>query len=53
MVPIGDPIGAYRRAYRIDGITGMDLDTFFSRVRRFLIELLAKESRTGAVRTKQ
>ena len=28
---------------------GMDQDTFFSRVRKFLIELLAKESRTGAV----
>ena len=42
--------GAYRR-YRIDGMPGMDLDTFFSRVRRFLIDLLKKESRTGAVRT--
>ena len=29
----------------------MDPDTFFSRVRRFLIDLLKKESRTGAVRT--
>ena len=29
----------------------MDLDTFFSRLRRFLIDLLKKESRTGAVRT--
>ena len=27
----------------------MDPDTFFSRVRRFLIDLLTKESRTGAV----
>ena len=42
--------GTYRR-YRIDGLPGMDLDTFFSRVRRFLIDLLKKESRTGAVRT--
>ena len=42
--------GTYRR-YRIDGITGMDLDTFFSRVTRFLIDLLKKESRTGAIRT--
>ena len=42
--------GAYRR-YRIDGITGMDLDTFFSRVRRFLIDLLRRESRTGAIRS--
>ena len=29
----------------------MDLDTFFSRVRGFLNKLLAKELRTGAVRT--
>ena len=29
----------------------MDPDTFFSRVRRFLIDLLKKESRTGALRT--
>ena len=29
----------------------MDSDTFFSRVRKFLIELLKKESRTGAVRS--
>ena len=42
--------GAYRR-YRIDGLPGMDPDTFFSRVRKFLIELLAKESRTGAIRS--
>ena len=40
--------GAYRH-YRIDGIPGMDTDTFFTRVRRFLIDLLTKESRTGAV----
>ena len=42
--------GAYRR-YRIDGLPGMNPDTFFSRVRRFLIDLLKKESRTAAVRT--
>ena len=42
--------GAYRR-YRIDGLPGMDPDTFFSRVRKFLIELLAKELRTVAVRS--
>ena len=42
--------GAYRR-YRIDGMPGTDPDTFFSRVRRFLIDLLKKESRTGAIRT--
>ena len=28
----------------------MDPDTFFSRVRKFLIELLAKESRMGAIK---
>ena len=42
--------GAYR-CYRIDGLQGMDLDTFFNRVRKFLIELLAKEWRMGAVRS--
>ena len=39
--------GAYRR-YRIDGLPGMDPDTFFNRVRKFLIELLKKGTRTGA-----
>ena len=41
---------AYRR-YRIDGIPSMDLDTFLNRIRRFLIDLLKKELRTGAVRS--
>ena len=41
---------AYRR-YRIDGGPRMDPDTFFNRIRRSLIELLKRESRTGAVRT--
>ena len=41
---------AYRR-YRIDGIPGMDPDTFLNRIRRFLIDLLKKELRTGAVRS--
>ena len=41
---------AYRR-YRIDGIPGMDPDTFLNRIRRFLIDLLKKESRTGVVRS--
>ena len=41
--------GAYRR-YRIDGMPRMDPDTFFSRIRRFLIDMLKRESRTGAVR---
>ena len=40
---------AYRR-YRIDGGPRMDLDTFFNRIRRSLIELLKRESRMGAVR---
>ena len=42
--------GAYRR-YRIDGLPGTNPDTFFSRVRKFLIKLLAKELRTGALRS--
>ena len=41
---------AYRR-YRIDGIHGMDPDTFLNRIRRFLIDLLKKKSRMGAVRS--
>ena len=41
--------GAYRR-YRIDGMPGMDPDTFLNRIRRFLIDLLKRELRTGAVR---
>ena len=41
---------AYKR-YRIDGIPGMDPDTFLNRIRSFLIDLLKKESRTGAVRS--
>ena len=41
--------GAYRR-YRIDGMPGTDPDTFLNRIRRFLIDLLKRESRTGAVR---
>ena len=40
---------AYRR-YRIDGGPRMDPNTFFNRIRRSLIELLKRESRTGAVR---
>ena len=46
--PEGAFNGTYRR-YRIDGLPGMDPDTFFNRVRKFLIELLTKETRTGAV----
>ena len=40
---------AYRR-YRIDGGPRMDPDTCFNRIRRSLMELLKRESRTGAVR---
>ena len=46
--------GAFGNAYRchrIDGIEGMDVDTFFSRTRRFLIELLSKETRNRVVRS--
>ena len=45
---------AYRR-YRIDGIEGkghvLDLDTFFARTRKFLIDLLNKETTNRAVRS--
>ena len=41
---------AYRR-YRIDELPGMDPDMFFSRVRRFLFNLLRRESRTAALRS--
>ena len=40
--------GTYR-TYRIDGLPGVDPATFFSRVRQLLIDLLAKESRMGAM----
>ena len=42
--------GAYRR-YRIDGIEGMDIDTYFARTREFLIDLLNKETTNRAVRS--
>ena len=46
--------GAYRR-YRIDGIEGkghvLDVDTFFARARKFLIDLLNKETTNRAVRS--
>ena len=42
--------GVYRH-YRTDRFPGMDPDTFFTRVRRFLIKLLMKKSRTGAMRS--
>ena len=42
--------GAYRR-YRIDGIERMDVDTYFARTRKFLIDLLDKETMSRAVRS--
>ena len=42
--------GAYRR-YQIDGIEGMDVDTFFARTRKFLIDLLSRETINRAVRS--
>ena len=42
--------GAYRR-YRIDGIEGMDVETYFARTRKFLIDLLYKETTNRAVRS--
>ena len=41
---------AYRR-YRIDGIEGMDVNTYISKARKFLIDLPSKETRNGAVRS--
>ena len=42
--------GAYRR-YRIDGIEGMDVETYFASTRKFLIDLLNKETTNRAVRS--
>ena len=46
--------GAYRR-YRIDGIEGkghvLDVDTYFTRTIKFLIDLLNKETTNRAVRS--
>ena len=42
--------GAYR-CYRLDGIEGMDVDTYFTRTRKFLIDLLNKETTNRAVRS--
>ena len=40
--------GAYR-CYGIDGIEGMDVDTFFARTKRFLIDLLSRETTNRAI----
>ena len=42
--------GAYR-CYRIDGIEGMDVDTYFARTKKFLIDLQNKEAINRAVRS--
>ena len=42
--------GAYRR-YWINGIEGMDVDSFFARSRKFLIDLLSRETINRAVRS--
>ena len=42
---------ALYRHYRIDGIEGMDADTFFARTKRFVIGLLSRETRNRAVRS--
>ena len=46
--------GAYRR-YRIDGIEGkghvLHVETFFAGTKKFLIDLLNKETTNGAVRS--
>ena len=42
--------GAYRH-YQIDGIKRMDVDTFFARSRKFLIDLLSRETINRAVRS--
>ena len=39
---LGGAFGNAYRRYRIDGIPGMDPDTFLNRIRRFLIDLLKK-----------
>ena len=42
--------GAYR-CYRIDGIEGMDVNTYFARTGKFLMDLLNKETMNRAVRS--
>ena len=42
--------GAYSR-YRIDGVEGMDLPTFFSKTRDSILNLLSRESARRAVRS--
>ena len=42
--------GAYR-CYKIDRIEGMDVDTFFARSKKFLMDLLSRETINRAVRS--
>ena len=46
-----DPFGGAYRRYKIDGIEGMDVETYFARTRKFLIDLLNKETMNRAVRS--
>ena len=46
----GELSGAYR-CYQIDGIEGMDINTFFTRTRKFLIDLLSRETINRAIRS--
>ena len=39
------------RCYRIDGIKGMDVATFFARTKKFLIDILTRDTRDRAVRS--
>ena len=48
---LGGAFGNAYRRYKMDGIPGMDPDTFLNRIRRFLIDLLKRELRMGAVRS--
>ena len=43
--------GGAKRRYGIDGIEGMDVETYFARTRKFLIDLLNKETTNRAVRS--
>ena len=43
--------GAAYSRYRIDGVEGMDLDTYFSKTRGIILDLLKRESVRRAVRS--
>ena len=43
--------GGVYRCYRMDGIEGMDVNTCFDRTKRFLIDLLSRETTSRAVRS--